>query len=255
MEEHHHPFLSYLPESVETGPANMAIDMGMLRVCAGGGSTFRSYGWQEPTITFGLSQRFVDVRSLFAAEAAGLCFVRRPTGGGVVDHRGDWTYALALSADVGLAQLVPVEIYREIHACVAGVIGDLGGRAVALAPCPRLCEERAEPTQAVAVCFEEPVADDVVLSGGGAKVAGAAMKRTREGVLIQGSIRPRRVFGDDPGEGARRDFFNAFAAALAGLLGVGWTIERRGELCAVTTETAFLQDRECFASEGWTKRR
>ena len=54
------------------------------------GAAFRAYGWREPTITFGLSQPFTAVRTLLGEGDGILRLVRRPTGGGVVDHRDDW---------------------------------------------------------------------------------------------------------------------------------------------------------------------
>ncbi|MFP6854970.1 MAG: hypothetical protein VB980_04240, partial [Opitutales bacterium] len=42
-------------------------------------------------------------------------------------------------------------------------------------------------------CFEEPVAHDLSLPLDGTKVAGAAMKRGREGLLLQGSIDKTRL--------------------------------------------------------------
>jgi lipoate-protein ligase A len=44
-----------------------------------------------------------------------------------------------------------------------------------------------------AACFENPVAHDVVL--GGRKIAGAAQRRTRKGLLHQGSIQGAKLAG------------------------------------------------------------
>ncbi|MCC5842318.1 MAG: hypothetical protein JJT96_19535 [Opitutales bacterium] len=257
MPEQTEPTLARLPDLIDTGPGNMATDLAMLRACAPGGAAFRAYGWSEPTISFGLSQRFADVRTLHGEGTGTPRLVRRPTGGGVVDHRGDWTYALALSADLDLARAAPVEIYREIHQCLAGIIRDLGGAAVTLAPCPRLCGAVLAPST-VSVCFEEPVADDVVLAGSGSKVAGAAMKRGREGVLVQGSIRPGSAFGE-AGEEIRTVFFQAFAVSLAGRLGLRLRPTKWAEWAELKGTSSATDDpadgRQLFSSDAWTKRR
>lgn len=254
MPEQTKPSLARLPDLIDDGPGNMATDLAMLRACAPGGAAFRAYGWSEPTITFGLSQPFAEVRTLFGNVDAPPRLVRRPTGGGVVDHRGDWTYALALSAQLELAHAAPVEIYREVHRCLADAIRDLGGAAVMLAPCPRLCGNVSAPAS-VSVCFAEPVADDVVLAGSRAKVAGAAMKRAREGVLIQGSIQPKPAFGDRM-ESVRSAFFQAFGAKMARRLGLGLSVADHADPASASLggdEWAAL--RQQFNTDGWTQRR
>jgi lipoate-protein ligase A len=56
-------------------------------------------------------------------------------------------------------------------------------------------------------CFENPVLHDVLVRG--RKVAGAAQRRTRAGLMHQGSIQPLKL---PPGFGA------AFAARLGGVV-------------------------------------
>lgn len=248
--------LARLPDLIDDGPGNMATDLAMLmlQAHAPGGAAFRAYGWSEPTITFGLSQPFTAVRTLLGEGDGILRLVRRPTGGGVVDHRDDWTYALALSAQVKLARAAPVEIYREVHRCLADAIRDSGGAAVMLVPCPRLCGAVTTPAS-VSVCFKEPVADDLALAGSGAKVAGAAMKRGREGVLIQGSVQPGLLFGGMV-DATRKVLFQAFAAHLADCLELGMNA---GNPAPETTEiplgSGWSALRERFTSDAWTKRR
>ena len=88
--------LDLLPFRLGGAAENMAVDFLLLqRYPAADAARFRSYGWHRPAFTFGYSQALDFVRTqLPAGETPDLC--RRPTGGGVVDHREDWTYALVI---------------------------------------------------------------------------------------------------------------------------------------------------------------
>ena len=93
--------LETLPVRTAGAAENMAADFLLLRRHPRPAvARFRHYGWRAPAFTFGYSQRIAFVREQLAAAVAGevrppeLC--RRPTGGGVVDHRDDWTYALVI---------------------------------------------------------------------------------------------------------------------------------------------------------------
>jgi lipoate-protein ligase A len=101
--------------------------------------------------------------------------VRRWTGGGVVLHGEDLTYSLLIPK--GIEAGAPGESYRLIHGSLCRALADLGFAA--------------EPAGSSAgkssrACFENPVPHDVLVNG--RKVAGAAQRRTRLGLLHQGSI-------------------------------------------------------------------
>lgn len=163
----------------------MAIDRALLD-CAEklGGPCFRHYTWSQKTWSFGYSQHLASVRTLLA-KTKGAALVRRPTGGGIVSHENDWTYALILPKQHPLAQTPAKDSYRTIHEAILSSMQAIG-IASELAPCK--CKKPQKP----GVCFEEAVAYDV-LELDGSKIAGAAQKRTRSGLLIQGSISQRAL--------------------------------------------------------------
>ena len=138
----------------------------------------RHYGWERPSYTFGLSQSYQYARSEISVQDADL--VRRPTGGGVVDHHHDWTYSIVIPASHELGQLQPIETYKAVHQCIVRAMKSLGAK-VAL-------NEDAPSESIPSVCFEKPEVYDVVLENLSAKIAGAAQKRTKSGYLMQGSI-------------------------------------------------------------------
>lgn len=175
----------FLPSRNAGAAENMAIDFLMLqRYPADGDIRFRHYGWHRPAFTFGYSQKIAFVRAqLPAGERPELC--RRPTGGGVVDHRFDWTYALVIPRGHPTYDARAVESYRVVHSCLADALKRAGAQVT--------LKERCEPETenaacAPGICFVRPELYDVVDAATGQKVSGAAQKRNKHGLLFQGSV-------------------------------------------------------------------
>jgi lipoate-protein ligase A len=158
----------------------MAWDLLLLQRYPEPVARFRHYNWREPAFTFGLSQQIAFVRARTPAGQLDLC--RRPSGGGVVDHRNDWTFGLVFPRGHLLCELEARESYRVVHQALAGALNALG-EDVHLQPPP----DESQPAHAPTVCFERPEVFDVLRSDG-RKVAGAAQKRNKHGLLLQGSI-------------------------------------------------------------------
>ena len=155
---------------------NMAADELLLeKMDAIGKAVLRFYFWDAPSASFGYSQKPC------AVTRTGLALVRRPTGGGVVYHDCDLTYTLVLPAAHPICGLNRMESYRVIHEPVMRAILRLGGKAC-LAP-----DLGQKHDRATLQCFVSPSPNDVLSSDGG-KLAGAAQRRTRKGILHQGSV-------------------------------------------------------------------
>jgi len=150
----------------------MAIDEAWLR--ATDRPVLRFYRWAAPAVTFGYFGEFGEV----AAMVAGRDVARRWTGGGIVEHGSDTTYALLMPARAGVAPLRAREVYAWVHHALAGALIP-GDQPLALAPSEAVVGAGGH-------CFERPVAGDLVR--GVRKLAGAAQRRTREGLLHQGSV-------------------------------------------------------------------
>lgn len=169
-----------------TPESQMATDEALFRVaCA---PVLRSYRWAGPAVTFGYSQKTGDVLPL----ACGLPIVRRWTGGGVVFHGGDLTLALIIPRSAPQAGWQAADLYNAIHESI---------RAVLAAPGVRLAG--GGDVVPGAECFASPACGDLL--EGSRKVCGGAMRRTRSGVIYQGSIQSNKL----PAHGA-------VAASLAG---------------------------------------
>jgi lipoate-protein ligase A len=198
------------------GPANMALD----EVLAGGTSAvFRCYRWDRPTVSIG----YFGSASAARAAHPGAALVRRATGGGLVLHGGDFTYALALPRPL---RFPAADLYRAVHARLAAALRAAGFEA-----------ELAPDDCATAACFAGWSRHDLLL--GGRKIAGAAQRRTRRGLLLQGSVQ---------GVGLPEGFGDLAAAALGSPVSPrGWRpeeLERAGRIA-----------RERYADPAWTERR
>jgi lipoate-protein ligase A len=130
----------------------------------------RLYEWNVPAVSLGYFQP-----ATLAPE--GRPFVRRYTGGGLVDHAQDITYTIVLPREHPWMQLSMPESYCQIHLGVQAVLQQ-SGVASELTPEAATTESEA--------CFQKPVRFDIVAAD--KKLSGAAQRRSREGMLHQGSI-------------------------------------------------------------------
>lgn len=173
--------LSPLPELVlwrdpvaRIGAESMAVDEAILEW--GKMPVLRAYHWAEPTVTYGYFDEEVTARSIFPGDE--LHFVRRWTGGGIVDHRQDIPFTLAMHRKGDVERPTSALLYRWIHGALARVLKDCG------VECMMLDGDAPDGGRA---CFSSPVTSDLVLPDG-AKLAGGGQRRVRDGVLHQGSI-------------------------------------------------------------------
>jgi lipoate-protein ligase A len=195
--------LHVLPVRTGAAAENMALDFLLLqRYPEVTAPRFRHYEWRRPAFTFGFSQKIEFVRAnLPPGEHLDLC--RRPTGGGIVDHRYDWTYTLVLPRGHALYDERAAQSYRVVHEGLAKALVELGQPAAVKMACEP-CEDGP------GVCFQRAELYDVVNTATGRKIAGAAQKRNKHGLLFQGSIEKGAV-----GAVNWDDFSARFVSALA----------------------------------------
>ena len=171
-------------EKPHPAPMNMSIDEALLNTATI--PTIRFYRWRSPALSFGYFGKFCEV-AIYAAQRD---LVRRWTGGGVVFHGDDLTYSLVIPARDQAFGESSMTIYEQIHRALCGALAALGQPAtVAGVGDPGLqgaALTRAGISGAGYSCFANPVRADVMVDG--RKIAGAAQRRTRRGLLQQGSI-------------------------------------------------------------------
>jgi lipoate-protein ligase A len=180
---------------------NMALDAALLEAAPSlKRPVLRFYSWTERAATFGYFQKYAEVERMTLLRP----LIRRPTGGGLVPHDADWTYSLVIPPAHGWYALTAVESYRRVHEWIQAAFLSLGVTTI-LAPCCR----KALHGQ----CFAGHEKFDVLWRG--RKIAGAAQRRTRAGLLIQGSVQPpalnleRLSWERAMGEAAAADFGSA----------------------------------------------
>lgn len=136
----------------------------------------RIYRWDRPSVSFGSAQ-------LCPQELADrYTLVRRPTGGGVVYHDVDLTYTVVVPPEHGIMQLDRMESYKIFHEALLLKMTENGVAA-------QLENHGTDHVdRATMQCFVSPSRFDLVAPSG-SKYAGAAQRRTRSGILHQGSIK------------------------------------------------------------------
>jgi lipoate-protein ligase A len=203
----------------------MAVDEALLRDVRE--PVLRIYEWNVPALSLGYFQPA-------ALAKEGRPFIRRYTGGGLVDHARDVTYTLVLPRAHPWMELSAPESYRHIHYGVQAALAACGIESD-LTPTAHAIESDA--------CFAKPVRFDIVAAE--RKLSGAAQRRTREGLLHQGSI-----LLPDPARNAdlRRAFAQAFAARLELAM-------NPGDLTTAETARAADLERERYATDAWNRAR
>lgn len=233
--------LQVLPTRTAGAAENMATDFLLLqRYPDAGQPRLRHYEWHAPAFTFGYSQKIAFVRAqLPPGERLDLC--RRPTGGGLVDHREDWTYALVIPRGHPLEELRATHSYRAVHEALAAALRTQKVPAVTKTATPEPEEDSG------GVCFQRAEIYDVVHEASGAKIAGAAQKRNKHGLLFQGSIWRPATGATVDWERYHDDFVAELAVALnVSAKAVPWPELNEDELSGLA---------EQYASPDWIELR
>ena len=208
-----------------SGPAAMAVDEWLLESATR--PVLRVYAWQGAWASIGYFGKLEEARTA----VSGIQWVRRWTGGGVVDHRADWTYTVVAPDGESLAGRRGAESYQLLHQALEETMR-LEGLAVRMSA--------GDEQTGAALCFENPVHHDLV-GNDGRKLAGAGQRRTRHGLLHQGSV----AAAASPEVSRRR------AEILAARLAGSW------QPCSLEPPAAILAQKIAarYARPEWTARR
>jgi lipoate-protein ligase A len=161
-----------------SGAANMATDAGLLAVADRTGRGFlRLYRFDPPCLSFGRNEPAAGYDRA-AITRLGVDVVRRPTGGRVVWHEHEVTYAVvAPVAAFGTLR----RAYWAIQEWLAAALRTLGAEAT-LAP---EGQRRAALARSGA-CFAAPIGGEVLVDGH--KLVGSAQARRGKALLQHGSV-------------------------------------------------------------------
>jgi lipoate-protein ligase A len=155
---------------------NMAVDEALLETSPS--PSLRFYRWQGPALSFGYFGSYEEV----ADQHSDREIVRRWTGGGVVSHGEDLTYSIVIPASHPFFARSALAIYSALHDAIREALTENGiGATLAHSVSPKVSED----------CFANAVRADVISEG--RKIAGAAHRRSRLGLLHQGSIQKAKL--------------------------------------------------------------
>lgn len=210
----------------------MALDEALLETVSQFGSPImRFYGWMQPAATFGYFQKYSEVERSTHLRP----LIRRPTGGGIVPHEADWTYSFSVPPGHEWYSLMAVESYRRIHAWIQSAFAKLKIETE-LAPSCRKLKLETSGSVTSGACFVGYEKFDLLWHG--KKIAGAAQRRNKSGLLIQGSIQP-------PVSLSRLDWENAMIETAQKDFSVVWD--------ELTPDRAFRSRVESLLSEKFSK--
>jgi lipoate-protein ligase A len=153
----------------------MAADETLLLSAAAGMASLRFYAWSTATVSLGYFQSY---RAWSEDEALrALPCVRRPSGGMMLVHHHEVTYALAVPA--GAPWQSGESWLPRMHAVIAAALAAMGVPAQLYHPMPSVHGSGA-------LCFRHHAEGDLLV--GGAKVVGSAQRKQRRGLMQHGGI-------------------------------------------------------------------
>ena len=168
-----------------SGPFNMAVDEALLARFDPDRSRplFRLYGWSPPAISLGRFQNPVEVLNLAKCAAAGVPVVRRITGGGVIYHAEELTYALVCTPRQLPAAATVKESFRALTRFLCRFYELLGLDARHAVDCSPKGTGFGERTP---FCFAGTETYDILVRG--RKIGGNAQRRQKQVIFQHGSI-------------------------------------------------------------------
>ncbi|MCF7668628.1 MAG: hypothetical protein K9N48_02510 [Verrucomicrobia bacterium] len=210
-----------------TAAENMAIDEALLlSISTIGAPILRFYSWCENAASFGYFQEYSVVCQATKLRP----LVRRPTGGGLVPHSNDWTYSLTIPPSHPWHSLKAQDSYEAMHTWIKNALSLLKINAD-LAP--------TKESGSSGHCFAGG-AEKFDLLQNSKKIAGAAQKRNKLGLLIQGSIQPL------PPNAETKSWINAMLRSAEAAHNISWSL--------FTPTTSFTTLAQCLTQEKYSQR-
>ncbi len=164
---------------------NMSIDALLLDSLAQNPRTLlHIYSWKFPSATYGY---FLEPSYYFNPDAIKnrvIEIAKRPTGGGIIFHHCDLAYSVLIPAQHPGYSSNTLANYAFINQGVAEAIKQFLGGSVSI---PLLSQEtESKVADFNQFCMAKPTKYDIMFQG--CKVGGAAQRRTKYGLLHQGTI-------------------------------------------------------------------
>lgn len=142
----------------------------------------RFYEWERPAATFGYfvnPWEYFDPRGVLTYN---LQLAKRPTGGGIIFHLEDLAFSLIVPATHSFYKQNTLHIYQEINSHILEAIVKT---AKSIEPNYFSLQSHHSNCNR-GFCMAQATVYDILIEG--RKVGGAAIRKTRQGLLYQGSI-------------------------------------------------------------------
>ena len=156
----------------------MAMDEWMLKTLVQRQSYHLRLYSMEKTYSIGRIQKYTSLNGIFE-QNSNYTIVRRPTGGGLVQHDDDFVISFVIPSCETLYDLKVIELYAYLHRLFSEVLESLQIESYLNPNCGD-----SKPS----VCFESPTKFDILRKGSTEKIVGSAIKKIKEGLLVQSSF-------------------------------------------------------------------
>lgn len=142
------------------------------------------YEWDRPCLTYGYftdPTRYLDSSALNHHQ---IDMARRPTGGGIIFHLTDLAFSLLIPSSYPGLSVNTLDNYALVNRRIAKAVQQFTSHSFK----PTLLTEEwgCEMAECHGFCMAKPTQYDLVIQG--KKVGGAAQRRTKQGLLHQGSL-------------------------------------------------------------------
>ncbi len=173
----------YIESKASSARWNMAVDEALLRTFKEGDlPIFRLYEWEEPSLSIGRFSDPLEVLHWESVEKAGMAYVRRMTGGGILVHGDDLSYTLIVPESFAKENGVR-ESYRYLCGFLLAFYRKIGVDA-------DFAGEQGCRLAHTEVCLAGKERYDIVIDG--RKIGGNAQRHTHEAMLQHGSV-PKKI--------------------------------------------------------------
>lgn len=136
------------------------------------------YEWDRPCLTYGYFTTPSNYLNMEGIKKYGIHMAKRPTGGGIIFHLSDFAFSILLPASHPKFSTNTLENYAYVNGFVAKAIEPLLKSQV------HFCNHAK--TNDLSFCMANPTHFDLLCDG--KKLGGAAQRKTKFGLLHQGSI-------------------------------------------------------------------
>ncbi|MDF2578192.1 MAG: hypothetical protein K0S74_1676 [Chlamydiales bacterium] len=174
---------------LDTGTAsareNMALDIKLLQnLSPSDDPILHLYDWANPSATIGHFIKPEDFLNMDQLDELKLDIARRPTGGGIIFHLCDFAFSILIPSQHPFFSLNTLQNYITINEQIIQIIKPLLSKIGE----PQLLEFSpvAQDSASNRFCLANPTIYDIVING--RKIGGAAQRKTKVGLLHQGSI-------------------------------------------------------------------